>query len=85
MRGVTPGSGENAKAEVEGARRSAGKDFCETVMARHHQVVKHVAEHNRPFLVLRKKRETSVKNATVLQPLNSSQLSRLSSMQKGVF
>lgn len=85
MLGVTLGSGENAKVEVEGARLSAGKGVCETVMARHHQVVKHVAEHNCPFLVLRKKCETSVKNATVLQPLNISQLMRLSSMQKGIF
>lgn len=37
------------------------------------------------FLVLLKKCKTSMKNTTVLQPLNSSQLTRLSSMQEVIF
>lgn len=43
---VTPGYGENAKLEVEGARLSAVKGVCEVVKAHDHQIFKHVAQYS---------------------------------------
>lgn len=74
------------KTGVRESKFSAVEGVCRMVMAYDHQVVKQVASTTVHFFkVLLKKYRTSMKNTTAFQPFNSSQITRLSSMQEMFF